>query len=447
MRLRLPPKVKYIIETLESEGFEAFAVGGCVRDSILARTPSDWDITTSAIPAEIKSVFRRTVDTGIAHGTVTVLVGDEGFEVTTYRIDGKYEDGRHPSTVSFTPNLSEDLLRRDFTINAMAYSDRTGLVDLYGGMQDLQRKVIRCVGDADARLTEDALRILRAVRFSAQLDFRIEQETMRAVRDHAASLRRISAERIRVEIVKLITSQHPEKWMDLYELGITNVIMPEFDRCMQTPQHTPHHMYNVGEHIVHAMEASPDDRIVRLTMLLHDLGKAESRYTDSTGRDHFYGHAEKSAEIAEQIMRRLKFDNDTIGAVKKLVLYHDLRPKATPKAVRKAIHRIGADLFPSYLAVRWADTSAQSPYKREEKFAAIREVSDLYEEIIAAGQPLTLRDLAINGSDLLAMGAQGREIGEILEETLEAVLDDPDLNNRRFLREFARNRFLTKHAK
>lgn len=437
MRLRLPEKVKHIIDTLEENGFEAFAVGGCVRDSILARDPKDWDITTSARPEQVKALFRRTVDTGLKHGTVTVLLGDDQYEVTTYRIDGDYEDGRHPKEVTFTSELREDLLRRDFTINAMAYNDRLGLVDLYGGMDDLQKRIIRCVGNADARFEEDALRIMRAVRFSAQLDFTIEEETRRSAASHAGNLRMISAERIQMEMVKLLESPHPEKWEELYELGITSVILPEFDRCMDTPQETPHHFYNVGEHTMMVLKAVPEDRVLRLAALLHDIGKPEVRFRDSLGRDHFNGHDKKSAEMTRDIMRRLKFDNDTTGKVVQLVLYHDYRPLPEPAAVRRAIYKIGKDLFPRYLQLQWADYHAQSLYRRQEKTDRILAVSRLYEEIMREEDCLSLKDLKMNGNDLLAMGIRGKEIGEILDAALSEVLDDPRRNERNALLAFA----------
>lgn len=438
MRLKLPAKVKFIIDILKRHGFEAYAVGGCVRDSILAREPEDWDITTSAKPSDVKSIFSRTADTGIEHGTVTVLLDDFHFEVTTYRIDGEYRDGRHPSSVEFTPNLKDDLLRRDFTINAMAYNDESGLIDLYGGMSDLQGRVIRCVGDPDARFDEDALRILRAVRFSAQLGFTVENATMQAIRRHAGNLSKISAERIQAEIVKLLISPHPGKWMDLYRLGITNVIMPEFDRCMNTPQNTPHHLYNVGEHTVRTLAAIPADKVLRLTMLMHDFGKPEVRFTDSLGRDHFKGHAAKGAEIAGRVMKRLRFDNDTYAKVTKLIFYHDLRPEPNSPEVRRAIYYIGPELFPGYLAVQWADTCAKSPYKQEMKFNRIRDVNTVYLKILGAKDCLSLQDLTVNGNDLKKEGIQGREIGEILESALLMVLEDPSLNDRELLLQYAR---------
>ena len=437
MKLRIPAEVKYILDILKGRGFEAYIVGGCVRDAVLARTPNDWDITTSARPEDVKAAFRRTVDTGIAHGTVTVLVHDESFEVTTYRIDGAYEDGRHPSSVTFTPNLTDDLMRRDFTVNAMAYNEKDGLVDPYGGMDDLQRKCIRCVGDPDERFSEDALRVLRAVRFSAQLGFSIENETLKALSRHAENLRKISAERIQTELVKLLVSPHPGMIRTLYETGITRVILPEFDAMMETPQNTPYHMYNVGEHTIKTMEAIEPDRLLRLTMLLHDIGKPAVRYTDSTGRDHFNGHGKVGAGMAHGIMRRLKFDNDTIAKVDRLILYHDLRPFPKPKEVRRTVFLVGEELFISYLKVQWADTCGKSSFRQEETFERIRAVTEVYEQILADGDCLTLKDLAVNGYDLMEMGIHGREIGEILNAALKAVIDEPEKNEKDTLLKFA----------
>lgn len=438
MRLKLPENVKYIIQTLNFYGYEAFAVGGCVRDSILARVPGDWDITTSATPEQIKRHFKRTVDTGIEHGTVTVLLGDDSYEVTTYRIDGKYEDSRHPKEVTFTACLEEDLKRRDFTINAMAYNDEYGLVDLYGGMQDLQRKVIRCVGDPKERFGEDALRMMRAVRFAAQLGFAIDPATAEAVRELAPDLKRISAERIQVECVKLLTSNYPTLWQTLYELGITKVIMPEFDLCMVTKQNTPHHCYNVGEHTLYAVNHVPADKVLRLTMLLHDIGKPQCRTTDASGRDHFHGHGAVSEKMAKLILRRLKFDNDTIDKVTTLIKDHDTRPEPVKKQVRRLLNRIGVELFPLYLTVRRADTMAQSDYKREEKLRRIDELEEIFKEILVNGDCFRMKDLAVNGRDLIALGIEpGKVMGEILDTLLQLVIDDPSRNNPPYLLQYA----------
>ncbi len=441
MKIVLPNKVIMIIENLQMHGFEAYAVGGCVRDSILAIRPKDWDITTSARPEQIKRLFPRTVDTGIEHGTVTVLLGRESFEVTTYRIDGVYEDGRHPKKVKFTRNLEEDLKRRDFTINAMAYNDDVRLVDVFGGMQDLNRHLIRCVGDARERFSEDALRMLRAVRFSAQLDFPIEPATADAIRELAPTLSLISAERIQAELVKLLTSDHPERIQDAYELGITKVVLPEWDAMVGVEQNTPHHKYDVAEHTIHAMKNVKKDRILRLVMFFHDMGKPQMKTTDESGRDHFKKHALVSEEIARSVMQRLKFDNDTIKKVTRLVCFHDYRVEVTERNVRRAMNRIGVELFPYYLAIRLADVKAQSPYKRREKIENIIAMREVYQEVLDKEECVTLKDLAVSGRDLLALGMKpGRELGIMLNELLEWVLDEPSCNKKEILCDYVKEK-------
>ncbi|WP_122644193.1 CCA tRNA nucleotidyltransferase [Luxibacter massiliensis] len=434
MKIELPGKVILIINNLQMHGYEAYAVGGCVRDSILCRKPEDWDITTSAKPEEVKRLFRRTIDTGIEHGTVTVMMGKESFEVTTYRVDGKYEDSRHPKEVTFTASLKEDLRRRDFTINAMAYNDEVRLVDAFGGMQDLNHHLIRCVGNPEERFQEDALRILRAVRFSAQLAFPIEKETAAAVQKLAPTLENISAERIQVELVKLLMSDHPDLLRDAYELGITGVILPEWDAMVGVAQNTPHHKYDVAEHTLHAMKNVKKDKILRLTMLFHDMGKPSMKTTDENGTDHFKGHALVSEEIARRVMRRLKFDNDTVKKVTRLVCYHDYRIPATPKNVRRAMNRIGVELFPYYLAVRMADVKAQSPYERRSKIENIVAMREIYQETLINGHCVTLRQLAVSGRELLKLGMKpGREMGDMLNKLLELVLDYPEMNEKEIL--------------
>ena len=441
MKIELPQKVTMIIQNLQLHGYEAYAVGGCVRDSILARRPEDWDITTSARPDEIKKLFNRTVDTGIEHGTVTVLIGKDSYEVTTYRIDGAYEDSRHPKEVRFTRSLKEDLRRRDFTINAMAYNDEVRLVDIFGGMQDLNHHLIRCVGDPKERFSEDALRILRAVRFSSQLNFPIESKTAEAVKELAPTLKNISAERIQAELVKLLVSPHPERIRDAYELGITKVILPEWDNMEGVEQNTPHHRYDVAEHTIHALKNVKRDKILRLTMLFHDMGKPEMKTTDEKGRDHFKGHALVSEEIARKVMRRLKFDNDTVKKVTRLVCYHDYRAEATPKNVRRAMNRIGVELFPYYLAVRMADAKAQSSYRRREKVENIIEMRRLYQKALLNGECVTLRQLAVSGRDLMELGMRpGREIGSMLSELLEYVIDDPERNKKEILCDYVKEK-------
>ncbi len=434
MQITLPEKVKTIIQTLEDGGYEAYAVGGCVRDSLLHRTPEDWDITTAAKPEDIKRFFRRTIDTGIQHGTVTVMLGNDGFEVTTYRIDGDYEDSRHPKEVTFTSNLLEDLKRRDFTINAMAYNDTKGLIDAFDGMEDLEKKIIRAVGDPNERFEEDALRILRAIRFSAQLGYTIEEKTLNAIKKLAFTLERISAERIRVELVKLLISPNPDLLRTAYDTGVTKVILPEFDCMMKMPQNNPHHMYTVGEHTIRTIAAIEPDKVLRLTMLFHDIGKPSTMTEDDKQIYHFYGHERASEEMTVKIMRQLTFDNETIRKVRKLVLYHDNKPRLTAAGVRKAIHEIGEDVFPLLFPVKRADIFAQSDYKRQEKVQYVDDLESMYQSIMAAGDCLSLKELAVSGKDLISMGMKpGKEIGETLHRLLYDVLECPEHNTKEYL--------------
>nr|WP_297703582.1 CCA tRNA nucleotidyltransferase [uncultured Butyrivibrio sp.] len=436
MKIKLPDNAKKILDTIHAAGFEGYVVGGCVRDAVLGRTPGDWDITTNALPQDIKKLFRRTIDTGIEHGTVTVMMGKEGYEVTTYRIDGKYEDNRHPSEVTFTKSLTEDMKRRDFTINAMAYNEEEGLIDRFGGIDDINAGIIRCVGNPIERFSEDALRIMRAIRFSAQLGYEIEEETKKAIIELAPTLEKISAERIQVELVKLLISDHPDKMRDAYELGITKVFLPEFDACMKTEQNNIHHCYNVGEHIIRSMLNIRPDKVLRLTMLMHDMGKPVTMTIDDEGKYHFYGHDIKGVDIAKNIFRRLKFDRNTMDRVCNLIKYHDVRFPATARNVRRAMNRVGASEFPYLIEVRVADTLAQSEYKRQEKLDLVRETREIYEEIVRNNECVTLKDLAVNGKDLIERGiTPGKEIGEVLNAMLSDVIDNPEHNKKEYLLE------------
>ena len=434
IELNIPEGAAYVLHQLREAGYEAYVVGGCVHDSLLHRVPDDWDITTSARPEEVKAVFRRTIDTGIQHGTVTVMVGKESYEVTTYRVDGEYADGRHPNSVTFTPNLLEDLKRRDFTINAMAYNPGVGIVDEFNGIQDLENKTIRAVGDPQQRFTEDALRMMRAVRFSAQLDAVIEDETAAAIRRLAPNLQLVSAERIRVELEKLLLSGHPGKIRDAYQLGLMDVFLPELVTCWHCEQNNPHHCYSVGEHIVHSVGAVRRDKVLRLTMLLHDIAKPECKRTDENGVDHFRGHVEKSAQKADEILRRLKYDNATRETVVTLISWHDRQLGESRTVVRRSISKLGKDLFPLLLEVKRADAAAQSDYEREAKLARLDYWQSEYDAIVSAGDPLTIRDLAVTGKDLIAAGVHpGVQMGEILNEMLKDVLAQPSHNTREHL--------------
>ena len=468
----LPEKVQYIIQTLLTHGFEAYAVGGCVRDSLLGRIPEDWDITTSAKPEQVKALFSHTIDTGIEHGTVTVMLEHEGFEVTTYRIDGEYEDGRHPKQVAFTSNLTEDLRRRDFTINALAYNDESGIVDAFDGISDMQNRIIRCVGNADERFDEDALRIMRAVRFSAQLDFSIESDTLRSIASHAGDLQKISAERIRVELTKLLLSGHPERLLTAYKTGITKIVLPEFDRMIATEQENPHHIYNVGIHSIHAVKylaakfsaitATPNEIVptvltdtgmnseypvftkkeqtaLRYAALLHDVGKPDTKTIDEEGIAHFYRHPQLSAELARGILRRLKFDNDTIALVTLLIREHDIRyahhgQSISTTAMRRILNRVGTEHMELLFTLQEADVQAQNPELLPNKLEMLHHARQMTAEIIAASQCVSLKDLAVNGSDLIAAGfTPGKELGTILAGLLEHVLEHPEENQKEVL--------------
>ncbi|MCR5250035.1 MAG: HD domain-containing protein [Lachnospiraceae bacterium] len=450
---RIPSGAVKILHKLKEAGYEAYIVGGCVRDCLLGKQPSDWDITTSAKPQEVKDIFRRTVDTGLQHGTVSVLMREEGklcaYEVTTYRIDGAYEDGRHPKQVTFTPDLSEDLRRRDFTINAMAYNPEDGLVDLHGGREDLEKRLIRCVGDPKERFGEDALRMMRAIRFAAQLDATIDPAAWEAICAMKDNIVHVSAERIRVELEKLLVSPRPALFALFVDCGLAEHFLPEFLPCMGCTQENPHHQYNVGEHILHSLETIDTARLreelgeeaypralktLRLTMLFHDIGKPGQKTVDEAGIAHFKGHPEKSAQIAECVLRRLKYDNDTIRDVVHLVATHEERFPAKERSLRRAMSSIGAEYFPLYFYVQQADALAQSLYQREEKLARLEELRELRKIILKKQCPLSVRDLAVNGADLKAAGVTpGPGMGELLKRMLEDVLEEPSHNTKEYL--------------
>lgn len=450
--MKIPENAAFIIRTLEEYGFEAYVVGGCVRDMVLGREPGDWDITTSAKPHQVKALFRRTIDTGIQHGTVTVMLGEEGYEVTTYRMDGEYKDHRHPTEVLFTPDLIEDLKRRDFTINAMAYNPKTGIVDEFDGMGDLQRRCIRCVGVPEERFEEDALRMLRGIRFAGQLQFDLEDGTLQAIAKKAPTLRHVSAERIRTEMTKLLLSEGSNCLMLAAQTGLSKYFLPEFDAMLATEQHNPHHCYDVGHHSLKAIqevnqiwrerqeEISEKQHVILVySALLHDVAKPDCKTTDEEGIDHFFGHPERGERKAKNILKRFKFDNETIAMVSRLIRYHDRRhenclingvySEKGKKAMRRLIKDAGKQAMPLLFYLQQADLRAQSTYKQKDKLAKLAAGKRCYEEIIAAGDAVTIKDLAIRGGDLIAWGIQpGPQIGEILKNLLEVVIEEPQNN-------------------
>lgn len=434
MRIQLPKDVDYIIKELQKYGFEAYAVGGCVRDVILGRVPEDWDITTSASPLQVKEIFRRTIDTGILHGTVTVMFDKTGYEVTTYRIDGEYEDNRHPKEVTYTPYLSEDLMRRDFTINAMAYNDESGLVDIFEGLKDLEEGRIRCVGSAGKRFDEDALRILRAVRFSAQLGFTIEEETLAAARKMADHLRNISAERIRTEMNKLLLSPNPDRLLIAYELGITKVVLPEFD-------------YEMGNKKSACLGEEPFGKFaLRCIKLLESKGTAYRK--DLREKERLviawaillHG---LSANEAKEVLKRLKFDNETIDYAYRLITWHNHEFILTPYGMRKAVSNIGKDLMDLLFYMRKILILGEEDSLDHEKGEAFNLAQRLYEEILEKNECVELKSLMVNGKDLIEIGIKpGKNMGLVLKELLEAVLRDPSLNTRESLKILSKEKIL-----
>lgn len=432
--INLPQEVEFILNILNEASFEAFIVGGCVRDRILGNTPKDWDITTNAKPEEVRKLFEKTIDTGIKHGTVTVLINNQNFEVTTYRIDGKYTDNRRPESVEFTSSLECDLSRRDFTINAIAYHPIKGFVDPFGGITDINNCTIKTVGNAAERFNEDALRMLRAIRFSAQLNFNIEANTLEAIIASTLLIHNISPERIRDELTKILVSVHPEKLQLLRDTGLLRLILPEFDACFETTQNHPYHKYNVAMHSIKAVSSIDAETALRWTMLLHDIGKHVTKTTDKNNIDHFYGHPHESMIAAKSILERLRFDNKTINKISRLIKHHDRAIAATDKSIRKAIQAVGDDVFLDLLKVEEADAKAQNLELSAEKLNKLDKIEQIYLEIKEKRQCLELKHLAVNGDDLINLGFKpGLEIGTILNKLLDLVIENPALNNKETL--------------
>jgi tRNA nucleotidyltransferase (CCA-adding enzyme) len=434
----IPKDAVFILNLLEQNGFEAFVVGGCVRDSMIGRNPQDWDITSTAKPMEVKELFPKTIDTGLKHGTVTVLLNSIAYEITTYRIEGKYINNRKPESVEFTNSIEADLSRRDFTINAMAYNPSKGLIDPFEGIEDIKEKQIKAVGNALQRFDEDALRMLRAFRFSAQLGYRIEKDTLEAIKHQCHLINNISGERIRDELNKILLA-NPMTFELLHSTGILKEILPELDTCFSTPQKHPYHIFNVGMHSLNAACNIEQSSLLRWTMLLHDIGKPCVKTTDNKDIDHFYMHQKISAEKAELILHRLRFDNSSISKIKRLILEHDRQIGDNEKSVRKAVAAIGVDLFDAWLQVRIADISAQNPDKAIERFEYLDMVKAIYQKILLEKQCLTLKDLAVSGKELVELGIpQDKKLGEALQKLLNTVLEQPEMNDRDKLLELAK---------
>ena len=419
----LPAGVARALSMMENAGYEAFIVGGCVRDALMGIPPKDYDITTSALPEETKAVFReyRVIETGIQHGTVTVMMEGMPLEITTYRTEGTYSDNRHPDSVSFTTSLREDVARRDFTMNAIAYSPTRGLIDHFGGEADIRAGIIRCVGDPDTRFREDVLRMMRGIRFASVLGFRIEENTAAAIRGNKERIPTVSAERIRVELTKLLCGVNVKNvLMDWWD--VLGVVIPEILPMHNFDQKTPYHIYDVWEHTAVAVSETPPVTHLRLSAFLHDIGKPSSFFTDEKGIGHFYGHPAVSAEMAEEILARLKYDNVTRCRVITLVKEHDRIIEPTETAVKRALSRLTPEVFFNLLAIKRADNLAQSPnyWDRLETYDAIEAMA---QDILEKNECISVAALAVNGSDLIALGMKpGKEIGEMLSHLLEQVI-------------------------
>lgn len=439
MNIKIPGEVQYIIDTLESGGFEAYIVGGCVRDSLLGKLPQDFDICTSALPEQTMECFtgQYIIKTGLQHGTITLMLNHKPFEVTTFRVDGKYKDNRRPDKVKFVNVLKRDLARRDFTVNAMAYNSKTGLVDYYGGQQDLTERKIKCVGNPNKRFQEDALRIMRALRFASVFGFSIESGTANAMRDNKKLLGNISAERVAAELNKLLLGNSAGDILSAH-LPVLLEIIPELEQSAGFGQNNPYHCYDVLTHTLKSVDAAPVDLIIRLTMLFHDIAKPKCYKDSGGGAGHFYGHPQEGSDMAKEILARLKYDNDTITAVTELVLYHDSEINRT-QHIKRWLNKIGEERFRQLLEVKRADTMAQAEAIREERLNILDGLVVSLDEIIAQEQCFSLKDLAVNGRDLINTGVQeGKKVGVILNKLMDMVIDDEAENDKAVLLKIAR---------
>lgn len=437
--IKLPSQVNKALALLEEAGFEAYAVGGCIRDSLMGEIPLDYDVTTSALPRATERVFSsyKVIETGIKHGTVTVIIDSVPIEITTYRVEGQYFDRRHPGSVCFTKSLREDVARRDFTMNAVAFAPDVGIVDYFGGKKDIEAGVIRCVGNPERRFKEDALRIMRALRFASVTGFEIEEKTLSAMEENKGLLQDISAERVRDELTKLLCGRHAEKCI-VENADIIGEVIPEILDMKGFRQCNPHHIHDVLTHSAVAVGAIGATPTLRLATLFHDIGKPKCFSLDSDSVGHFFGHASISAELTEKIMSRLKFDNDTKQKVTELVRLHDLQIESSEKAVKRVLNKISPEMFFDLLQLKRADNLAQSPeYRDRQRY--YDELESMAKEIIEKEECFSLRDLAVDGNDLITIGfPQGKEIGKVLAMLLEEVIEGKLSNDREELIKKAR---------
>lgn len=438
-KINLPDEVQEIMSVIKEYGATSYVVGGCVRDSILGKEPHDWDICTPALTCELLVEFEekgyRVIPTGLQHGTITVNLNGNNYEITTFRKDGKYSDGRHPDTVEFTSDLIYDLERRDFTINAIAYNSEEGLVDPYCGYEDIQDRRIRCVGNPDDRFQEDGLRILRALRFSVQLNFFIDEFTERSMLDNKELINNISIERINSEFVKMIDAEYISSFVIYSYNCIISEFIPEIVPMVSFDQHNPYHYLDVFAHscqVLTICRIYNADLITKLAAFFHDIGKPHCYQDDDNGIHHFKGRGKVSAEMTDDIMRRLKFDNDTREKVVQLVYYHDATFEVGKKYVRRWLNKIGIDQFKRLLVLRRADIMGQSKYYREERIQKLDTVKDCLEEVLNEKPAFSIKDLEIDGEDIMNLMHinEGKDVGYWLGKIMNLVIDG-ELNNER----------------
>lgn len=443
MKINVPEEVKTILKRLNSHGFSAYVVGGCVRDKILNREPQDWDISSSAMPEQVKEVFSDlgVIETGIKHGTVSVIINHNPYEVTTFRCDGEYKDNRRPDTVTFVSDISIDLSRRDFTINALACGceDSNEIIDLFGGIDDIKNGIIRCVGEPEKRFSEDALRILRALRFASVLGFNIDKKTSMAIHKQRALLKNISVERIMSEFKQLICGMDAVSIIREFR-DVIEVFIPEVASMFGFSQNTPYHCYDVWEHTLHSIDNIEPVVDLRFTMLFHDIGKpevySEEILENGDTLGHFYAHAKYSEEIASKVLNRLKSDNQLLHDVKNLIRMHGDQIPLSKPAIKRKLNKIGIELFRKLLKVKRADILAQSPGLVDERIKSLKDIESLLDEIISEEECFNLKDLKINGRDLVELGFSGCEIGKTLKVILDAVVDGKIDNNKDEILEF-----------
>lgn len=439
----LPPQVNTAISMLYAAGYEAFLVGGAVRDYVRDNSPAkDWDITTNALPAQVESVFSgyHLIETGLKHGTVTVVIDHEPIEITTYRIDGDYSDHRHPDSVHFTRSLKEDLERRDFTMNALAYSPQKGIVDLVGGRKDIEDGIVRCVGDPNHRFQEDGLRMLRALRFASVYGMAIEAETASAIHRNKELLKGIAAERIQVELTKMLCGKGVTKVLEEFS-DVIAIPIPEILPMFHFEQRNPHHDKDVWDHTIAVIESITPEPVLRWAALLHDIGKPSCFSLAEEGIGHFFGHSDQSTSMAESILSRLRFDNASKEQIVRLVRYHDMPITADRKLIKRLLSKHGEDATRQLIELHKADTLGQSAICRH-RIAIFEEVSQMINEILQEESCFTLKDLAANGHDMMTLGFQGPTIGRVLQECLDAVLDEQIPNEHEALMAFAKDRQL-----